>query len=518
MMDIYANAKRLDQVLALFQNHFLEHPDITQYSILMKAYGNCNLAKVSEQILVTVLNENRNVDFRNVDVLFHTLINAWSISSAPDAMYRAINVVKIMKDHPKCKQYNIQPNANTYTTLMRCLHTLATSRTHQFTDKLEVGRFAEEIIAEMEDLCVFNDVNSKDSAQPNIITYTTAIKVCLYVQDYARAEAILLLLENSDVLNVPTKFYSELIHLCTQPGTSASAIQGEKFLSHMMHLSKTLRKPSLEPNERLYIRIIDTWIKSNDINSYNRVWCIYEKYLHNNQYFELSDRTYDLLIPYFATGKDGKYLDKADKMLQRMEEDYRQINRKRFSKGRDVEDDSNDNADVIAQPKRPNYRHYVPLIQGYLNIRDVENATKVLVQQVDMCVDEVDPMLKRALSPIRPIYLGIIKGWIECGQLEKASSIIETIQELYDEGKICDGPCIHAYNAMLQAYVNHPQSPQYRHVHIERRGYYIQKYKRMIHEMKRKRTKGNFGNTITNLAAEQAKSSALATDFEDTLL
>jgi hypothetical protein len=516
MMDIYANAKRLDKVLEIYQNHFVEHPDITQCNILMKAYGNCNLANISEQVLLTLLNENRNIDIRNVDVLFHTLMHAWSTSSAPDAIYRAFNVVRIMKNHPKCKQYNIQPNVNTYTTLVRCLHAVVSSRSIKSTDKTEVGRFVEEIISEVQDTYTIYEENKDDSVQRSIVAYTTAIKVCLYVEEYTRAEAILLFLENSDVLNVPTKFYSELIHLCTQRGTSSSAIQGEKFLSHMMHLRKILHKPSLEPNERIYIKIIDNWIKSNDINSCNRVWFIYEKYLRNSQHFELSDRTYDLLIPYFATASNGNFVDKAYEILQRMEEDYRQPNRMRHSTFLGVVGDSCTNADMIALPERPNYRHYVPVIQGYLNIRDVENATKVLIQQVDMCVDEVDPLLKRAISPIRPIFLGIVKGWIELGQLEKASFIIETIQALYDKGKICDGPCIHAYHAILHAYINHPQS-LHRHVTVERRGHYIQKYKVKLNDMKRKRIKSDFENVIAN-NTEQVPSSLPETEFDGTSL
>ena len=518
MMDIYANAKRLDKVQEIFQHHFLEHPDITQYSILMKAYGNCDLANVSEQVLVTLLNENYNIDIHNADVLFHTLINAWSISSAPDAIFRAFHVVKKMKEHPKCKQYNIQPNVNTYTALIRCLYTVATSRANKFSDKSGVGRFAEEIISEMEEACKNYDIQENDSALPLIVAYTTAIKVCLHVQDYTRAEAILLRLEHSDTISVPTKFYSEIIHLCTQPGTSAAAIQGEKFVSHMIQLSQTLHKPSLDPNERLYIKVIDTWMKSNHIDSYTRVWYIYENHLCNSQHFELSDRTYDLLIPYFATASTGNYVDKADAILQQMEEDYRQPDRKRRSKGQGEEDRHDDrDANAMTLPKRPNHRHYVPVIQGYLKGRDVDNATKVLMQQVDMCVDEIDPRKKRAISPIRPIYLGIVNGWIERGQLEKASLIIAKIQELYDDGKICDGPCIQTYGALLQAYIYHPQSPHH-HLHIERRGYYIQKYKRTLNAMKRKRIPGNLGNMTTNHDVEQGPLSYPVIDLEDTSL
>ena len=93
MMDIYANAKQLDKVLDLFQNCFIGHQDISQYNILMKAYGNCDLASESEEVLATFLSGNSDQDTENVEMLFHTLINAWSISSAPDAIFRAFHAM-----------------------------------------------------------------------------------------------------------------------------------------------------------------------------------------------------------------------------------------------------------------------------------------------------------------------------------------------------------------------------------------------------------------------------------------
>ena len=519
MMDIYANAKRLDKVLEIFQTYFLDQQDIIQYSILMKAYGNCNLANVSEQVLVTLLDEKYDIDIQNINVLFHTLINAWSISSAPDAVHRAFNAIKMMKEHPKCKENKIRPNATTYTTLLKCICTIAATRANKNLDKSNISFFAEEIITEMEMEQTYNPLDvadniSTDHAPPTLLAYTTAIKVCLHVHDYTRAQAILIRLENSDNATVPTKYYSELIHLCTSPGTAASAIQGEKFVSHMIHLSKMLHKPSLEPNERLYVKIIDTWMKSNDMDSYNRVWNIYDKYLSNSAHFELTGRTYDLLIPYFGTASTGNYVDKADQILQRMENDFRQPRRKRRSEG-DTEENCDDTTDEMLLPKRPNYRHYVPVIQGYLDGRDIENATKVLIQQVDMCVDEIDPIKKRSISPIRPIYLGIANGWIERGELEKASFIIETIQDLYDEGKICDGPCIRTYGALLQAYVYHPQSP-HRHLQINRRGFYIKKYKLILNEMKRRSRKEKFDSMRTNHAEKGPSSLLLAPTFDET--
>jgi ribosome-associated toxin RatA of RatAB toxin-antitoxin module len=486
MMDIYANAGRLDKVIEIFQNRFMEHRDFNAYSTLMKAYGNCNLANISEQILVTLLNEKQDIDIHNIEVLFHTLINAWSISSAPDAIHRAIKALKTMKEHPTCIQNNIQPNVITYTTLLNCFSKLAGSRTNKDIDKSEISRFAEEIIAEMENISggTLHD-SVTDHMYPNFIPYTTAIKLCLTVQDYTRSQAILLRFENSDNVSVPTKFYSELIHQCTLPGTAVSAIQGEKFLFHMIRLSKKQNKPSLTPNERLFIKVINTWIKSNDIDSSNRVWNIYDKYLKCSAEFDLSDRTYDLLIPYFATASTGNFVEKADQILQRMEEDFRRSKRRG-----DLEEHLNEKDDGTTYERslaklQPSYRHYVPVIKGYLDGNDVENATKVLMQQIEICVDESNPMKKRAISPIPPTYLGIVNGWIELGQLEKASFIVETVQDLFDEGKICYGPCVRTYSALLQAYVYHPVSP-HRHHNIPRRGYFIKMYKVKLNELKKR--------------------------------
>jgi hypothetical protein len=177
-------------------------------------------------------------------------------------------------------------------------------------------------------------------------------------------------------------------------------------------------------------------------------------------------------------------VEKADQVLQRMEEDFRRSKRRG-----DLEEHLNGKDDGTTYERslaklQPNYRHYVPVIKGYLDGNDIENATKVLMQQVEICVDESNPMKKRAISPIPPTYLGIVNGWIELGQLEKASFIVGTVQDLFDEGKICDGPCARTYGALLQAYVYHPVSP-HRHQHIPRRGYFIKKYKVKLNELKK---------------------------------
>lgn len=514
MMDIYANAKQLDKVLDLFQNCFIGHQDISQYNILMKAYGNCDLASESEEVLATFLSGNSDQDTENVEMLFHTLINAWSISSAPDAIFRAFHAVRVMNDHPICKTHNVRPNVITYTSLLKCLHAVSLSRLKKDIDQSDMGRFAERIISDMEQSCNYHD----GPKHLTIVPYTTAIKVCLHVQDYTRAESILLRLEHSDFITVPTKFYSELIHQCALPGTSASAIQGEKFLSHMIHLSSKLHNPSLEPNERLYVKVIDTWIKSNDIHSIKRIWLIYENHLCNNKHFELSGRTYDLLIPFFAKAASGSHADKADQILQRMEDDYRKHQQRICHSDGSVKEDVDDCLNVsYSLPYRPNYRHYVPVIQGYLEGNDIESATKVLMMQVDMCVDEINPIIKRSVSPIRPIYYGIAKGWIERGQLDKASLIIEKVQELYDNGKICDGPCIRTYSALLHAYIDHPRS-QYRHEHVNRRGYYIGRYKLILNKMKAKTGPGNCNNTVNDrtVDGQPVSSPVSATDLFDT--
>jgi hypothetical protein len=464
MMDMYANAGRIDQVVKIFENFVLpnNNADVLQYCLLMKAYGNCNLANMSELVLHTMLNDP-NIGC-TIDA-FHAVMNAWSISTAPNAIQRANQVLQILKEHPKCKELQIKPNVVTYTTLLKCLlQAAARNKNYNINNNnsKDLGRYAEEIIVDMTN--GYKTYGGNVQLKPNLITYGTALKVCMDVQDYDRVISILYHLQQqqmNDEMVVSIKFYSDILHYCTTPPTAVSAIQCERILNHMIQLSKVLQKPSLLPNERLYNRLIITWMNSKDKDACEQIWNIYQS-LISNHHFDITDRIHSILVPYFSKPIDNKnssdnisnndgsssyiHIDKADEILQQMEDQYYACPKK------DVK-------------KRPDYRHYVPVFMGHIYNNDCKKATKVLLRQTKMCMEVTDMKQKRSLSPIPPSFKHITTALINNGDLEKASLVIDKMQSYYDKNYILNSPCKRTYNALLYAYQQKrddlPQSAEY---------------------------------------------------------
>jgi Pentatricopeptide repeat domain len=425
MMDMYANGGFFDRAATIFSE--MQQPDAVQYGIMIKAYGNCNLANISEQILFSMLNDDR---IEPTVAAFNTLMNAWAISTVPDAIDRTYNVIRIMLDHPKCIQVGLQPDTVSYTTILKCL---ASSKTP------DSARRAEEIITEME-RC-YEDGNQQ--LKPNATSYISAMKVCFNVHDFTRAESILYRMEKQSDIVLTTRIYNDIIHQYTVIGTTESALQAEKILFHMAQLSKEA-KPSLKPSERLFAKVLETWQKSGSIETLERMWKLCE-YLVLNEY-EISGRSYNTLIPFFAKSSNASYIEKADHLLQIMESNYKQH--------RD-------------STKQPDYRHYVPLLTGYLSVQDVANATQILIRQAESCIDELDPTKKGSISPIQPSYLYITRAWIQAGQPEQAALIMDKMQELYNSNHLSNAPCARTYRTLIDAFAasNHPK-----------KAYYIKKY------------------------------------------
>lgn len=410
MMDISANACRLDAVHELFDQ--FRHPDALLFSILIKAYGNKDLANVGETALFEMLdNDNCKPSVEP----FNCLINAWAISTAPDAVHRAYNVIRILHENPRCRQFGLQPDTISYASILKCL--LRSKDTN-------AAQRAEEIISEMERAYLEGNKHVK----PNIASYHAAIKTCFNAHDFDRADALFLRMGNQADISLNTRIYNEIIHQCTLVGTAAAAAQAERFLGHMAQLSRN-GKANLKPSERLYAKVLETWQKSQDANAPNRMWNICE-YLMSNGY-QLSGRSYFTVIPYFAKSSNPSDVEKADYLLQTMESQFKQF--------RDAS-------------RQPDYRYYVPLLTSYLNLKDIDKATKVLIRQAESCIEEKDLSRKESISPIPPSYLYIAVAWAQAGQPDKAALIMEKMHELSTAKKISYGPCERTWKVLIEAF------------------------------------------------------------------
>lgn len=433
MMDISANAGKLNAVQELF-NHFRQ-PNAIHFSTLIKAYGNCNLANVGENALFEMLNDDNCIP--SIEP-FNCLINAWAVSLAPDAVDRAYNVIRILHENPRCIQFGLQPDTISYASVLKCL---------LHSKNANAAQRAEEIIIEMERAYLEGNIHVK----PNVASYHTAIKTCFNVHDFDRADAILHRMEQQPDIYLNTRIFNEIVHQCTLSGTAAAAIQAEKFLSHMTYLSRN-GKPHLKPTERLYAKVLEAWLKSQDANASIRMWNICEHLMSNG--YQFSGRSYFTLIPYFAKSQNPSDVEKADFLLQTMESQFKQF--------RDAS-------------RQPDFRFYVPLLTSYLNLKEIDKATKVLIRQAESCIEEKDSQRKESISPIPPSYLYITVALTQAGQPDKAALVMEKMHELCVAKQISYGPCERTWKALIEGF-ERSQHPK--------KTYYMKKFHDIIAEMK----------------------------------
>ena len=133
--------------------------------------------------------------------------------------------------------------------------------------------------------------------------------------------------------------------------------------------------------------------------------------------------TFNTLITFFAKSKERKVLERADSLLQYMEKSER--------------------ADL-----RPDHRQYMPVIKGWLSFGDSNNASRVLIRQVQQYIDTQRP----GTAPNAIIMNMVMQGWIKVGDLDRATSLIAKMQELKDADLLPEGPNSRTYENLHDAW------------------------------------------------------------------
>jgi hypothetical protein len=268
-----------------------------------------------------------------------------------------------------------------------------------------VGKKAAEILDEMERRYEAGDKDAK----PDIITYTIAMKSFLQAGE---AESLLDRMEKSDTPpDVVT--YNEMIIYWSNVGTIESAERCERILEDMKHLAAT-KRPALKPNCYSYGIAINAWANSGDSIACERMWRLYSQMKVDN--VEPDFATYNALIRSLSVSKERAMLQRADSLLQYMEE-------------------SNCPSFEL------NHAVYNPIIKGYLSMDDVENATRVLLR-----------FTKAPEKPSAVIMDIVMQGWLKAGDLEGATSLVDKMQELKDAKLLPVGPDSGTYRYLIGAW------------------------------------------------------------------
>jgi pentatricopeptide repeat protein len=263
--------------------------------------------------------------------------------------------------------------------------------------------------------------------KPNVIVYSLAIKLCLQAEDTESAQTLMDRMEKSGTPpNVRT--YSAILNHWSKAGTPEAAERAEQILMHMKQLAKT-KNPGLKPGVFSFNIAMNAWAKSGHSESGQRMWRLYEEM--KAEKIEPDFVTYTTLITFFSKSKERKMIQQADFLLQCVEK----------SKRPDLQ---------------PDYRHYVPVIKGWLSIGDVHNATGVLQRSVNKYLDTKGT----EVAPNAIIIDVVMQGWIKAGNLQQATALVENMQDLRDNKKLPEGPDLRSYTVLLEAWKKskHPES------------------------------------------------------------
>lgn len=353
MMDIYAHAKRLNQMKTVFQK--IDQPDRYSFAILIKAYGKIQQPERSVEVVRSMI---ENPLYTNPDInTINCLLNAWADSSSthPNCAERALNVYQWIYDDPEVARLNLRPTVVTYSTLLNCLAS-SSKGVHN------VDRIVDMIVKNVEYRNEAGDV----SCRPNEIFYTVAIKASLRANDFKQAESILQRMElhlesgSSDEITVRPNIrtYSEFLKFYSKLGTWSAAEKTTQMHDRMRKLSQTM-DPSLKPNVYTYNMVLNGWASSNDARAGDQMWKIYEQMM-NVDHVELNKYNYTTLLVYYSKSKRLVDVQRAMKLLQVMEN----------SQVSDV---------------HPQSKHYCMVLATCTNSRAVKYGAEVMISFIKAC-------------------------------------------------------------------------------------------------------------------------------------
>jgi hypothetical protein len=125
MLEVYVRAGLLTNAKELIKKELPK--SIDAYCALFAAYGNNQQASVATRMLYDLLqtNDTPKVGIMPNTQLFNIVMQAWSTSKNLDDAYDQINTLfETIRNHPKCRRYNIRPDIHTYMIILQSILSL----------------------------------------------------------------------------------------------------------------------------------------------------------------------------------------------------------------------------------------------------------------------------------------------------------------------------------------------------------------------------------------------------------
>jgi hypothetical protein len=337
--------------------------------------------------------------------LINTLMNAWAESTRRDALNHAFAILRSLDDIPECK---IRPDRYTYGTLLKCLANV------QGSARKDCGKQAIDLLDEMQRLHDAGQAN----LSPDVVTYTLAVRACLHANDTNRITEIMGRMKSSKSTQPNRRLYNELLLYYSKLRSPEAAARCETILAQMKQLA--VSDPELKPDVYSYTMVISAWLRSGFEAASSRAWNLLERM--KREKIEPSMITNTLLVTYLCKSTSREDIQKADFVVSCME--------------------NRSDSDL------PESQLYFVLINGWINVGDLERSNEVLMR----CVKTYSKSQKRDCAPSAIMIDMVMQSWIRRGDLERAWTVINTFEEMKKRDLIPAGPSLNSYSILLEAW------------------------------------------------------------------
>ena len=410
-MDIYAYAGQMENAKKIFQR--IVRTNVTHYQTLIDAHGKHDNIDGAEVMYELMINDP-NVTQLNCEV-YTALMNGYANSTkypTNQLVDSIVGVLHRMQNEPKCTNYNIRPDIETYNSLLKSLCDIPVNQARKKSDVRFVR--AVSILDDMgRSIQSDGTQNGEPLVKPTISTYLKIVQTGLKLEDF---DGVFKIVERMAITPIsdttPTKRYlnSESNHSIFHMYREVNTFEA---LDHMIKLLNSLNQWAdekltlLRPTAGTYSVLYKACVGLNQLKRSKSSKCktreiiksLYEQMKGAN--INPNHSTYTELIDYYAQSKKRKDLEHAFDLLIELEE-------------------KNDPG------MRSDERQYNALFYGYLNnIGDTAAAAQILFRYTK-------GYLARTIKdrPSGLLYQTILKRYIESDELIKGALFIDQIHIL----------------------------------------------------------------------------------------
>lgn len=276
------------------------------------------------------------------------------------------------------------------------------------------------------------------SLRLNRTCFNLVVKACLRSNEEGLAWDVINRMEKTKDFKPNIRTYNEILAFFSKRGTLQAARRADELLYELSkNANKTLPEDAcaVVPNSHSYLAVANAWAKADCSQSARRLFSLYKHMVGFN--VPLNQHIYIAMIRYLANDSMDSSVKHAQKILEDMEK--------------------NEQSTI-----RPDYRHYVPVLRGFIFNSKMKSANSILFR----CVQSYIRTKNRSVAPNSAMVNMVVQGWMrDDDKIVQASEVANKMAQLRRDGKIPEGPDQSVFRSLLTQWKNfqlmHPDRVKY---------------------------------------------------------